>query len=313
MKVHETGSAPPTVAPEARGALCSKPELVPLDLPLVRRTVGALDHLYGDRRYFRVEIEGWERLPPPPVMVVANHSGGTTFPDVWGLVHAWYRHFGLARPLRVLGHDLVFASAFWGDPFRRMGVVPARAEVARQVLDGLGQDLLVLPGGDVDTWRPWKDRYRVCFGGRMGYAKLALEMGVPIACVAQAGAHSSLLVLSRGEALARHLHIHALVRASIWPVHLSLPWGLAVGPWPHLPLPVRLRYRIGSPISPSSGTQDEEAAREEQARALDLRVRQTMQALLEELRCAPHRGARIGQALDRLLGWREAAGAPSNR
>src|SRR5690606_16269667 len=112
------------------------------------------------------------------------------------------------------------------------------------------QDLLVMPGGDLDTWRPFTKRYQVCFAGRTGYARLALRAGVPIAPVVNAGAHHTLIVLTDGRKLAEKLRLPELARASIWPVHLSMPWGLALGPWPHLPPPVKLRYRFAPAIRP---------------------------------------------------------------
>ncbi len=85
----------------------------------------------------------------------------------------------------------------------------------------------------------------------MGYARLALKAGVPIVPLAHARAHETLIVLSDGRRFARALGLPAIARASIWPVHLSLPWGLAIGPWPHIPTPARLRCRIGAPVRPA--------------------------------------------------------------
>jgi hypothetical protein len=99
--------------------------------------------------------------------------------------------------------------------------------------------------------------------------------------VAHAGAHETLLVLSDGRRLARSLRLPDLMRASIFPIHLSLPWGLAFGPWPHIPLPARLRYRIGAPIMPPPDMDGEPSDR--QVRAHDVRVRRAVQRLLTEL------------------------------
>src|ERR1700749_1055823 len=109
---------------------------------------------------------------------------------------------------------------------------------------------MVMPGGDLDTWRPYSQRYRVRFSGRTGYARTALRAGVPIVPMANAGAHETLIVLSDGRRLAKALHLQELARASIWPVHLSLPWGLAIGPWPHIPVAALPRYRIGPAVPP---------------------------------------------------------------
>ncbi|HRG98734.1 MAG TPA: hypothetical protein PLR99_20925, partial [Polyangiaceae bacterium] len=73
----------------------------------------------------------------------------------------------------------------------------------------------------------------------------ALEARVPIVPVAHAGAHETLRVLTDGHRFARAVGLQRFARAEIFPVHLSLPWGLAIGPWPHIPLPTTLRYRFG--------------------------------------------------------------------
>jgi 1-acyl-sn-glycerol-3-phosphate acyltransferase len=215
-------------------------------------------------------------------MIVSNHSGGTTIPDVWGFGVLWYRAFGVERPLHLMAHDIILATDATRRFFGRRGVLRGSRKLAEHVLTDWQRDLMVMPGGDLDTWRPYRERYRVRFGGRTGYARLAIQSGVPIVPVANAGAHETLVVLSDGRELARKLHLRELWRASIWPVHLSLPWGLAVGPWPHLPLPTRLRYRIGLPISVSDEPIADPAP--SLVEELDARVQAAVQAQLDALR-----------------------------
>ena len=217
------------------------------DEAAVQETLGQVGWLFGEGRYFGLDMRGLETLPPSPVMVVMNHSGGTTIPDVWGFGVAWYRHFGASRPLLV----------------------------------DFARDLMVMPGGDVETWRPYRDRYRLRWGNRMGYASLALSCGIPIVPVAHAGAHETLMVLDDGRRLARALGLRRF-RAHIWPIHLSLPWGLAIGPWPHLPLPANLRYRVGRALNEHALPIEDPTP--SQTAALDAEVRRALQSLLDELR-----------------------------
>lgn len=247
-----------------------------------RRWMGLL---FGERRYFRLDVRGWDRVPQEAAMIVSNHSGGTLIPDVWGLVYSWYTHFGTDRPLHPAAHDVVLGNRFTGPFFARRGVVRADKNVAQHVLDEWKQDLLVMPGGDLDTWRPFSKRYQVRFSGRTGYARLAIRAGVPIVPVANVGAHHTLIVLSDGRKLAELFRLPSLVRASIWPVHLSLPYGLAVGPWPHIPVPVRLRYRFAEPVRPEDvGAIPGQEPTEDQVIEMDRRVRAGMQAELNRLR-----------------------------
>jgi 1-acyl-sn-glycerol-3-phosphate acyltransferase len=238
---------------------------------------------FGPGRYFDLDARGLEHVPQKPVMVVSNHSGGTSIPDVWGFGYAWYQRFGADRPIHPLAHEMILSTKTTARFFGRLGVLRAGRGVAYDVLTRWRRDLLVMPGGDVDTWRPYRDRYKVQFGGRTGYARTAIMAGVPIVPVANAGAHSTLLVLSDGQGLARALRLPQLTRASVFPISLSFPWGLTIGPLPHLPIPATLRYRFGAPIVPPPLAPGEEPS-DEVVRALDAAVRAAVQALLDELR-----------------------------
>jgi 1-acyl-sn-glycerol-3-phosphate acyltransferase len=250
----------------------------------VRSTLAGLGRLFGKGRYFGLEVGGWEHIPSSPVMVVSNHSGGTTIPDVWGFLVAWYRNFGVHRPIHPMAHEMIVSTRVTGAYFGQRGVLHGSRKLALSVLTDHQRDLMVMPGGDRDTWRPYSQRYQVCFAGRTGYAKLALQAGVPIIPLANAGAHETLIVLSDGRRLARALRLRELARAEIFPIHLSLPWGLAVGPWPHIPLPVRLRYRIGAPVLPPEPVKPGEEPSEALVREYDRQVQTAVQGLLDELK-----------------------------
>jgi 1-acyl-sn-glycerol-3-phosphate acyltransferase len=217
-------------------------------------------------------------------MVVSNHSGGTSIPDVWGFMFAWYAHFGFARPIHPLAHEIILSTRLSGRYFSQRGVLRADKKLALEVLRDWRRDLMVMPGGDLDTWRPYSKRYEVRFGGRVGYARTALRACVPIVPVANAGAHQTLIVLTDGQRIARALRLPELFRASIFPIHLSLPWGLGIGPWPHLPTPVRLRYRIGKPISPPDGWKAGDEPSDELVAEHDRKCREAVQGLLDELK-----------------------------
>lgn len=261
------------------------------DPEAVAESIAGVGRLFGG--YFPMSFEGWEHIPDSPVMMVMNHSGGTTIPDVWGFLVGWYRHFGTGRPLYVMGHEMLFAAEGVARYLARRGVLRAAPKHCVRVLRE-GRDVLILPGGDRDTWRPWSRRYDVVFDGRKGYARTALACGVPVVPVAHVGAHHSLVVLTDGRRIARLLGLQRRFRAEIFPVHLSLPWGLAVGPWPHIPIPVRLRYRIGEPVGGRVArppVPDDDAVY-----AADEAVRGAIQSMLDRFRAedeaTPSRGRR---------------------
>jgi 1-acyl-sn-glycerol-3-phosphate acyltransferase len=254
------------------------------DAELVRRTLARAGRLFRAGGYFPVEAHGMENIPPAPAMIVSNHSGGTTIPDVWGFMFAWYSHFGFERPIHPLAHEIILSTRLTGRYFSRRGVLRAHRSLAHGVLSEWRRDLMVMPGGDLDTWRPYSKRYEVQFGGRTGYARTALKACVPIVPIANAGAHETLIVLTDGQRIARALRLPELVRASIFPIHLSLPWGLAIGPWPHLPTPARLRYRIGKAIEPPSGWKAGDDPPDELVVDHDRKVQAAVQQLLNELK-----------------------------
>ena len=255
------------------------------DAPTVAETVEALSGpVFGPCGWFRVDVRGVENLPPAPVMIVSNHSGGTSIPDVWGFLWSWYRSIGTGRPLHASGHEMLFANDRLGGWLARRGVVQANPGTGLDVLTRWRRDLMVMPGGDRDIWRPYSRRYRVEFAGRTGYARLALQARVPIVPLANAGAHETLIVLSDGHRFARAVGLRALVRTEVFPVHLSLPWGLGIGPWPHIPVPTTLRYRLGEPIPVPAELGPGDAVTDAMVLAHDARVRAAVQSLLDGLR-----------------------------
>ena len=248
----------------------------------MRRTLRGVGRLFDPKRGpYPATVGSWERLPDTRAMLVANHSGGTVIPDAWGLLAAWYRHHD-HRPLHVLGHDMLFATERTARFLARRGVLRARRDLARRVLADHRKDLLVFPGGDRDTWRPFSARWKIDFHGRRGYARMALETGTPIVPVAHAGAHHTLIVLDDGNRIARRLGLPKHFRAHIFPVHLSFPFGLTVGPWPHLPPPTAMRYQLGHAVHPDVVGPD--GPTHAQVEALDIEVQAELQRQLDVLR-----------------------------
>lgn len=250
----------------------------------MERVIDTLSHVYGSEgRYFSVSSAGWERFPDGPSVVVANHSGGTSFPDAWGLGWAWYDHFGFDRPVHPMAHDMVWVVPGIAERFARLGIVRADRQLAHEVLTRYRRDIVVMPGGDREVWRPFGRRYQVCWSGRTGYARTALRAGVPVTPIACAGGHSTFVVLSDGHRFARAIGLHKLARADVFPLHLSFPYGLGIGPFPHLPPPSHFRYLVGDPVEPVEHVPEGREPSRLAIREMDLRVRASMQEQLDRL------------------------------
>lgn len=200
------------------------------------------------RFYFRLEVEGWERLPPPPCLVVGVHSGGALTMDAWTFLYAWWRRFGPDRLLHGTAHDVLMATPGLGHYFRRMGVLPASPAAVAEAL-GQGYDVAVWPGGERDSMRHWRKRDTAVLGGRTGFVRMALEQQVPIVPVATVGGHDTVFVVSEGEWLARIGGIGDRLRSAKAPVVVGPPFGVALEALPaHIPLPAKIRTEILDPV-----------------------------------------------------------------
>ena len=109
--------------------------------------------------------------------------------------------------------------------------------------------MLVYPGGDIETHRPWTARNEIRFDGRKGFLRLAKEAGVPIVPVVSVGGQETFVPLTDGRRIAETLKLRELARLKILPVSLALPWGLNVGDFlGHWPLPVKIKQEVLEPI-----------------------------------------------------------------
>lgn len=223
--------------------------------------------------YFRARVHGLDRLPSGPFLAVGNHSGAGLVPDtlVW---LAAYHSAGLPTPLLTLAHDQMFDS--FPDPLARWvaryGAIRASRERTLEALRS-GYAVQVYPGGDHDACRPFADRNKVVFAGRTGYVDIAREAGVPIVPIASVGGHETLIILREGKRVARWLGVDRRRRLKSFPLSLSIPWGLWLGPLPgYLPFPARIEIEVAPPIEAHGETAE-----------IDARVRAILQATIDRL------------------------------
>lgn len=234
--------------------------------------------------WFRFRIDGLERVPEGACLVVANHSCGAVF-EILLLLRAWHRRFP-ERAVRALTHRIS-----WQFPPLRLarwiGGLYAHPDVARAAL-GRGLPVLVFPGGDLDTFRPFQARDEVRFGGRAGFAKLARESGVPVVPLALSGSHAAYVILPGAERLARGLGLRGIkalglplglvvtmaIGTATLAVHELWTWFVASVVLMLIPNPTRIEARILEPMRPREGESDAAFAE---------RVRATIEAALEEM------------------------------
>lgn len=218
------------------------------------------------RRYHRYGVEGLEHLlDHRPALVVGYHG-------------------------RPIAHDLCMLQALVTE---RTGRVPrafihesaARIPVARDIVEGMefvtglgaaldeavarGDHIIVTPGGTREGCRSIRHRYRVDWGRRRGYVRLAMKHGLPIVPAAGRGVDDTYLGLNDGYKLGKRLGVPG-----------KMPVWFGVGPtglWPASPpWPVRITTALGTPIVPDGDPNDER-----DVERLHERVTNAVQALLE--------------------------------
>jgi len=227
------------------------------------------------RRYNRLEVTADVGTLSGPVLFVANHGFGGIFDLNVFAVGATFEQLKLDRDVTILTHQVAWTLGV-GRLIEPLGARPASTQSAEEAF-GRGEHVAVFPGGDLDAAKAWDERNHVKFGGRSGFARLAIDAGVPIVPIVTAGAGESLFVISSGERLARAIRLDKLLRVKSAPVSISLPWGLsigAVGMLPYLPLPTKLVTRVLPAMPPTDG---------EDAADFAVRVETAMQDALTDM------------------------------
>lgn len=187
-------------------------------------------------RWFRFQLRGLERLPDRPCLFVANHSGAG-YADLVCLLGELGVHFGTSRRVVGLSHSFPLNIPVYGELIRSVGAVAASPQAAHAAF-ARGHDVLVYPGGDIDAYRGLHRPREVVFGARRGYARLALECGVPVVPVATIGSNWTYMVPPGMERLGRALGLKRRTRAEVVPLTVGMlgvgatallaPWALPV-------------------------------------------------------------------------------------
>ena len=145
------------------------------------------------RILWRLRVEGMERIPAGPVIVVANHDS---------LADPFFLGAAIDRPLRFLTKSELWSSRVVGWVLDRLGAIPverrrgdvAAVAAAARALES-GDAVAIFPQGTVlgERDRLWQ----------RGAARLALTTGTPIVPVAILGAADALRPGTRLPRLAR--------------------------------------------------------------------------------------------------------------
>jgi 1-acyl-sn-glycerol-3-phosphate acyltransferase len=221
------------------------------------------------RRYHRYEVVGAEHLDRTGAALIVGYHGRPGARDLCMLQAYLLERNGAVT--HAVAHELAWRipglrAASEGMEFLP-GDGPAMAEAVRR-----GGKIIVTPGGTREGNRSYREKYKVDWGERVGYLRLALRHRLPIIPTAAAGTDDAFLSLIDGYKLAKRIGL---------PPQMPLWLGVgAGGVWPAtLPFPVRITQHVGAPI------------RVDTDRDLDLRDRSSLLRM--------HR--RVAQAVQGLL------------
>jgi 1-acyl-sn-glycerol-3-phosphate acyltransferase len=229
-------------------------------------------------RWFRYEVEGVQNVPATgPALLVGNHNGGVMVWDSALTFAAILDHHGPGRAVYGLGHDGFGWSEKLGRYAARFGALRASHEAAEAAFDR-GHLVVVYPGSELDSCRPYRERARIVLGGRKGFVRLALRSGVPVIPVVSAGAQEQFVVLTRGEGIARRLRLDRRIRSNVFPICWSLPWGITSAYLPFIPLPAQISISFLRPLVWDGGP-----GAADDARIVDRCYREVESVMQEEL------------------------------
>ncbi len=235
-----------------------------LDLDFARAAVAPALWLY--KYYFRVQTHGIERVPPGPVLLIANHSGQLPI-DGAMLGVALLVEAEPPRICRTMVEKWAPTLPFVAPFFARIGQVVGTPENCRRLL-AAGETISVFPEGVRGLNKLYDKRYQLQEFG-LGFMRLALETKTPIIPVAVVGAEEQSVALFDFKAGAKLLGFP------------SLPVTLTGVP---LPLPVKYHLHFGEPLQFSGNPGDEDQELERKVREVKSRIQAMINKGLEERR-----------------------------
>jgi hypothetical protein len=147
--------------------------------------IGELDRLFQPvKRLLSPVALGLQHVPREgAVLLTGNHT-------IYGLIDIpmlgleIYEQTG--RAVRGLGDHNHFKLPIWRDLLRRIGAVRGTRENCVRLFEA-GEAVLVFPGGGREVMKHKHEEYKLIWKERIGFARLAIQSGVPIVPFASVG------------------------------------------------------------------------------------------------------------------------------
>lgn len=136
---------------------------------------------------------GLERVPrESAVLLVGNHNIYGVL-DMPMFILEFYEKTG--RLVRPLGDHFHFEVPGWGALARKFGAVDGTRENCAHLFQA-GEAVLVFPGGGREVMKRKGEKYKLVWKERIGFARLAIEHGVPIVPFASVGVEDMFEIVS---------------------------------------------------------------------------------------------------------------------
>jgi 1-acyl-sn-glycerol-3-phosphate acyltransferase len=219
-------------------------------------------------RYFDATLEQPQSIPRGGALLVSNHA----LFAIDSLVLAALLVRELGRAPRFLVDRKIFEIPGLRQLITAVGGLAGEPAAAEALLRA-GELVLVYPGGVDDSLKLARDRHRLQWKQRAGFAKVALRAGVPIVPVTGLGIDDMYTIVARERWLGRTI---------FGSERYDLP--LAFGALGTLvPRRVKQTYVVSPPIEPV-GSADSEAAVEHMRAATYAAIESNLRALRERAR-----------------------------
>src|SRR3954454_8914363 len=193
------------------------------------------------RYWFRVEVEGIDRIPSASGALLASNHAGALPPDAPMIMQAIRNEHSSPRPLYMLGEHWFKGYPGVGMFTNKIGLVAAHPANATRLLRDEGRLVLPFPEGVKATRKLYWQRYRLRRFGRGGFVKTALRTGAPIVPVAVVGAEEAMPIFAHVPLLQR------LTGLLYFPINHAFPhFGLAAS---LMYLPAKFKLRFLEPVT----------------------------------------------------------------
>jgi 1-acyl-sn-glycerol-3-phosphate acyltransferase len=194
----------------------------------------------GMRAYHQHEVQGMESIPDQgKTLLVLTHSLATY--DIAFLIHSILKEKSrLARPLV---DRLFYKIPFGSEIIESIGGIQGTPNKAKELLN-LGEIVAVAPGGMQEALKAPKEKYKIMWDKRKGFAKLAIESQAPVVIAVCPNADDMYDLIPN--------------KFTDWAYEkLKIPLFLAKGiGYTPIPKPVSLTHLLSKPIKPPKMLQD---------------------------------------------------------